>query len=125
MDINPASYKKTIQPKWISSLRIAVQAGFTLFCLYAGYRFYLFYLWGTGQSDIYVPRPPSVEAFLPIGALVGLKRFLLSGHFDMIHPAGLTIFMAALVIGLLLRKGFCGWICPVGFVSNQIGRAHV
>jgi polyferredoxin len=118
MDINPASYKKTLQPKWISSLRTAVQAGFALFCLYAGYRFYLFYLWGTGQSDIYVPRPPSVEAFLPIGALVGLKRFLLSSHFDMIHPAGLTIFMAALVIGLLLRKGFCGWICPVGFVSN-------
>jgi len=118
MDQNPASHNKTIRPKWISSLRTAVQAGFTLFCLYAGYRFYLFYLWGTGQSDIYVPRPPSVEAFLPIGALVGLKRFLLTGHFDMIHPAGLTIFMAALIIGILFRKGFCGWICPVGFASN-------
>ena len=111
-------YEKPLRPRWIRSLRTAVQAGFTLFCLYAGYRFYLFYLWASGQSAIYVSRPPSVEAFLPISGLVGLKRFLLTGHFDMIHPAGLTIFMAALVIGLFLRKGFCGWICPVGFASN-------
>ena len=76
------------------------------------------YLWASSQSDIYVPRPPSVEAFLPISALVNLKRLVLTGQFDTIHPAGLTIFMAALVIGLLLRKGFCGWICPVGFASN-------
>ncbi len=65
-----------------------------------------------------MPRPPSVEGFLPISALVGLKRLILTGRYDMIHPAGLTIFLAALCLGLLLRKGFCGWICPVGFTSN-------
>ncbi|MCL7487521.1 MAG: 4Fe-4S binding protein [Desulfobulbaceae bacterium] len=111
--------------KRISVLRRTVQGGFALFCLYAGYRFYLFYLWASGQSDIYVPRPPSVEAFLPISALVNLKRLVLTGGFDDIHPAGLTIFMAALVMGLALRKGFCGWICPVGFASNlaeSVGR---
>lgn len=112
------SYADLIRPEWIKTLRTIIQAGFALFCLYAGYRYYLFYLWGTGQSSTYVPRPPSVEAFLPISALVGLKRLILSGHYDMIHPAGLTIFLAALCIGLLLRKGFCGWICPVGFASN-------
>ncbi|OGQ96298.1 MAG: hypothetical protein A2521_12270 [Deltaproteobacteria bacterium RIFOXYD12_FULL_57_12] len=102
-----------------------VQSGFALFCFYAGYRFYRFYLWGTGRSEVYVPRPPSVEGFLPISALVGLKRFVLTGDYDMIHPAGLTIFLAALAIGFFLRKGFCGWICPVGFVSNlaeKVGR---
>lgn len=100
------------------TLRTLVQGGFALFCLWAGWRFYLFYLWGIGRSEVYVPRPPSVEAFLPISALVGLKQLFLSGRWDMIHPAGLTIFLAALVIGLVFRKGFCGWICPVGFVSN-------
>jgi len=100
-----------------------VQGGFGLFCLYAGYRFYQFYLWGTGARSTYVPRPPSVEGFLPISALVGLKRLILSGQYDMIHPAGLTIFLAALCIGLLLRKGFCGWICPVGLVSNMAEKA--
>ena len=116
-------YADLIHPKWIPPLRTLVQAGFTIFCLYAGYRFYQFYLWGTGQTSTYVPRPPSVEAFLPISALVGLKRLIMSGRYDMIHPAGLTIFLAALCIGLLLRKGFCGWICPVGFSSNLAEKA--
>ena len=104
--------------KRINVLRRTVQGGFALFCFYAGYRFYQFYLWASSQSDIYVPRPPSVEAFLPISALVNLKRLVLTGQFDTVHPAGLTIFIAALVIALFLRKGFCGWICPVGFASN-------
>ncbi|MHB8791161.1 MAG: 4Fe-4S binding protein [Desulfobulbaceae bacterium] len=107
----------------INVLRRTVQAAFALFCLFAGYRFYLFYLWAAGRSETYVVRPPSVEAFLPIGALVNLKRLLLTGQFDPIHPAGLTIFMAALLIALTLRKGFCGWICPVGFVSNLAASA--
>lgn len=102
----------------IETLRRTVQSAFALFCLYAGFRFYQYYLWASGQSESYVPRPPSVEAFLPIGALVNLKRLVLTGQFDPVHPAGLTIFMAALIIGLVLRKGFCGWICPVGFASN-------
>jgi len=123
MEQGRASDTSLIRPKWIRSLRTFVQGCFGLFCLYAGYRFYLFYLWGSGQTSSYVPRPPSVEAFLPISALVGLKRLVLSGHYDMIHPAGLTIFLASICIGLLLRKGFCGWICPVGFCSNLVEKA--
>jgi polyferredoxin len=108
--------------KWlpIPILRTAVQVGFTVLCLLAGYRFYYFYQWAMGQSAVFVARPPSVEGFLPISALLGFKRLLLTGLWDDVHPAGLTIFTAALVIGLILRKGFCGWICPVGFVSNVI-----
>jgi len=79
------SFDNYIRPKWIKTLRTIIQAGFALFCLYGGYRYYLFYLWGTGQSSTYVPRPPSVEAFLPISALVGLKRLILSGRYD---PSG-------------------------------------
>lgn len=108
--------------RYLHRLRWLVQGGFTLFTLYAGVRFYLFYQWTLGNSATYVARPPSVEGFLPIGALVSLKRLLLTGVYDRIHPAGLTIFLAALVIGLLLRKGFCGWICPVGFSSNLVER---
>ncbi len=104
--------------KYLPSTRRTVQAGFAIFCLYAGWQFYRFYQWAIGASATYVARPPAVEGFLPISALVSLKRLVLTHQYDPIHPAGLTIFLAALCLGLLLRKGFCGWICPVGFASN-------
>ena len=46
----------------LRKLRTAVQAAFATFCLYTGFRFYQFYLWALDRSDVYVPRPPAVEA---------------------------------------------------------------
>lgn len=106
----------------IASLRLISQSLFALFCLLIGLQFYRFYLWATNGSGHVAYRPPAVEAFLPIGALVSLKRLILSGEYDTIHPAGLTIFLAALFLGLVMRKGFCGWICPIGFASNLAER---
>jgi polyferredoxin len=111
-----------MQERTVARLRIMVQAGFALICLIAGYRFYLFYLWATGQSDRYIARPASVEGFLPISALLGLKRLVLTGKWDEVHPAGLTILIFAIATALLLRKAFCGWVCPVGFVSNLLAK---
>ena len=108
--------------KYLNYIRFFVQACFTIFSLYIGYRFYLFYEWAIGKGEAYYPRPPGVEAFLPISALLGLKRLLVTGHYDMIHPAGLTILLAVLAVSFLFRKGFCGWICPVGFISNLMER---
>lgn len=103
----------------INFIRRTVQASFALCTLWVGYLFYRFYLWSLGQGE-YVARPPAVEGFLPISALLSLKRLLLTGVFDPIHPAGLVIFMAALTIAVVARKGFCGWICPVGFASHLV-----
>ncbi|MEN8139863.1 MAG: 4Fe-4S binding protein [Thermodesulfobacteriota bacterium] len=111
-----------IKRQQLPRLRLISQTGFALFCLYSGWQFQQFYLWAMGQRATFVPRPAAVEAFLPISGLVGLKQLLITGIFDPIHPAALTIFMAALIIALLLRKGFCGWICPVGFTSNLAER---
>jgi len=108
--------------KNLTTLRLLVQSGFLWFSLYCGYRFYQFYQWALGKSPTLVARPAAVEGFLPIGGLVSLKRFLLSGVYDPIHPAGLTIFIAALLLAVLFRKGFCGWICPVGFCSQLVER---
>lgn len=106
----------------LHALRLLVQSAFLLVCLYSGYRFYQFYQWALGDSATVVARPPAIEGFLPIGGLVSLKRFLLTGVYDAIHPAGLTIFIAALLIAAIFRKGFCGWICPVGFTSQLVER---
>jgi polyferredoxin len=103
--------------------RLAVQAAFTLFSLYAGYRFILFLDWVAGRSAAYVPKPGAVEGFLPISALLGFRRLLSSGFWDRAHPAGLAVFLAALVMAFLFRKGFCGYVCPVGFLSGLLERA--
>lgn len=103
-------------------IRRLIQAGFATACILAGWRLYLFLLWARGGSVDFVPRPPVTEGFLPISALLGLKKLLLSGEWDLVHPAGLTIFLAALTTALLARKGFCGYVCPVGLLSNGLER---
>ncbi len=104
----------------LSQARNTVQTAFLIFCLWTGWQFFCFFEWASGQSTHFVQRPPAVEAFLPISALVGLKHLLQTGNFDPVHPAGLTILLAILAMSLLFRKGFCGWICPVGAVSNLV-----
>ncbi|MDP2276973.1 MAG: 4Fe-4S binding protein, partial [Nitrospirota bacterium] len=93
------------------------------FLIYAGYNFYLFVAYFS-SDEVGVPlippvsRPPSVEGFLPIGALMSFKLWITTGIFDRIHPAGLVIFIAAVLMALLLKKSFCGWLCPVGALSD-------
>ena len=106
-------------------LRRVIQCLFFYFFFFIGYRLYLHFLWAVGSSSEFIPKPPSVEAFLPISALMAAKRFILTSKWDMVHPAGLTLFFAFIWMAFFFRKSFCGYICPVGFVSNlteQIGR---
>jgi len=102
--------------------RSVIQLAFTLFCLYVGVRFAAFLSWALGTSAEYIARPGAVEGFLPISALLGFRQLLAQGRWDMVHPAGLTIFLALVVMAFLFRKGFCGYICPVGFLSNLLER---
>lgn len=104
-------------------LRRSIQFAFLIFCLFIGYRLYLHFMWATGQSPEFIVKPPSVEAFLPISALMAAKRFIFTGMWDMVHPAGLTLFFAFIWMSLLFRKSFCGYICPVGLVSNLVEQA--
>jgi polyferredoxin len=65
-------------------------------------------------------KPLSPEGFLPIGSLMSLKLWLTTGVIDAVHPAGLVFFTTALVLSLVLKKSFCGWICPVGTFSELL-----
>jgi polyferredoxin len=105
-----------------SRFRLIVQAVFALFCVYVGFRFAGFLAWTLGQAEVFVARPGAVEGFLPIGALLALRQLLATGEWDMVHPAGLTILLAILVMAFLFRKGFCAYICPVGFLSGLLSR---
>jgi polyferredoxin len=103
--------------------RSAVQAAFALLCIWIGIEFYLFVGWGTSAgADTFVRRPPGVDGFLPISSLISLKYWLHTGIINDMHPAGVAIFAAILTIGLLLKKAFCSWLCPIGTLSESLWR---
>ncbi len=105
--------------------RWLVQIAFFILTVFIGWRFYLFVRYcesgGTGTS---ISRPPGVEAFLPINALVSIKYFFLTGKIDQTHPAGFVIFCAILLTALVFRRGFCSWMCPVGTMSEWLWRLY-
>ncbi|MHB8170350.1 MAG: 4Fe-4S binding protein [Thermincolia bacterium] len=106
-----------------SRVRNIVQAGFAAFLLYVGYRFYIWVeFYRTGGLTEYVARPAAVEGFLPLAALVGLKNWIANGTFDDVHPAGLVILLTIILISFLYRKSFCSWLCPIGTLSEAVGR---
>jgi polyferredoxin len=108
---------------YLRPLRYAVQFAFLLLTLFIGYEFYQFVQHFESPDRPFVPRPASVDAFLPIGGLMAFKYFLLTGIVDPVHPSGFFLFVAVLGVSLAVKKGFCGWICPVGTVSQYIWMA--
>lgn len=104
----------------LPAVRWAVQLAYAAFLTVVGVQFWRFHEQAMAGGPITAARPPAVEAFLPISALVGLKRFVLTGRWDDVHPAGLTILVAAVLGALLARKAFCSWVCPVGTLSRAL-----
>lgn len=108
--------------KPVQKYRFAIQSLFALICVWIGIEFYLFvkYLETNGVAgSIY--RPPGVEGFLPISALMSVYNFFLTGEIHPAHPAGVFILLAILAVSFIFGKSFCSWICPIGFISELIG----
>jgi Pyruvate/2-oxoacid:ferredoxin oxidoreductase delta subunit len=108
---------------YIRFVRYAVQAGFVALTVFIGLRFYQFVQHFESAGHPFVPKPPSVDAFLPIGGLMAFKYFLFTGHVEPIHPSGFIMFTAILGVSLVMKKGFCGWICPIGTLSQYVWMA--
>lgn len=103
-------------------IRLILQWVFCLIVLFIGFRFYQF---ATILETGIIPRferPPGVEAFLPISALVSLKHTILTGTVNTIHPSGLIIFLVICVTAFIAKKGFCSWICPFGLFSEYLNK---
>jgi len=115
---------KPLARETIPIWRQMIQWGFLFWCVFLGVQFGLFvrYYESGGQAAFYA-RPPGVEAFLPIGALMSFKAWVLAGHFDHIHPAALVLFVTFLVMALLSKKSFCSWVCPVGALEEGLWKA--
>jgi polyferredoxin len=51
---------------------------------------------------------------------MNLKVWILTGSVPRVHPAGMFVLIAFLAISWLLRKSFCGWLCPIGTISEWL-----
>jgi NAD-dependent dihydropyrimidine dehydrogenase PreA subunit len=101
--------------------RSTVQLAFVLLCVWIGIEFHLFMQWGmSGGTEPYVERPPGVEGFLPISALMGAMHWLYSGSLNTIHPAGTMILLGFIAASIVMKKSFCSWMCPVGTLSESL-----
>ena len=99
--------------------RHAVQAGFLLTILVIGWEFTR-WVHGLEAGSGVGARPPGVEGFLPIAALLSLRHLFTTGEVHAVHPAGLVILVLVLLMGFLAKKAFCSWACPVGTVSEML-----
>ena len=100
------------------------QLGFLLLTIWIGVEFTFFVRQISEGRISFAGRPPGVEAFLPISALMSLKYWIVTGIFNTIHPASLVLLLIFLTIALLLKKGFCSWICPFGLLSEFLADIH-
>jgi len=63
------------------------------------------------------------EAFCPFGGVEALYGLFTTGNFTCaLAPLNLSIFLAVLVLTILSKRTFCGWVCPLGTISEWIGR---
>jgi len=114
---------KRAAPDRSQTLRRSIQAAFLALNVWIGVQFYLFVrYYETGAKGAFVERPAGVEGWLPIASMMNLKVFLLTGAMPRLHPAGMFLLLAFLSISWLLRKSFCGWLCPVGTLSEYLWR---
>ena len=103
--------------------RVFVQLAFATLCLWIGVEFHRFMQWGlSGGAGPFAERPPGVEGFLPLSALIGLRHWLATGAVNPIHPAALFILLAIVLVSVAIKKAFCSFLCPVGTLSEYLWR---
>jgi polyferredoxin len=104
--------------------RKIVQYAFLAVTLFIGIKFSLFVKQLENGILPTVSRPPGIEAFLPISSLISLKYWMVTGIFNPIHPSGLIILLMVLVTAVLIKRGFCSWVCPFGLLTEYLNRLH-
>jgi polyferredoxin len=123
----PVSKKKSYQRRLgldrSQLVRRWVQFGFFALNLWVGVQFYLFVRHYEVAGAPAYSRPPGVEGWLPIAGLMNTKYFLLTGEVPRVHPAAMWLLLSFLAMSIIFRKSFCGWLCPVGTLSEYLWKA--
>lgn len=114
------AFRKRTGRDWSQQIRFAVQVAFLLLNVWIGVEFYF---WVKAHETGNVPpvsRPPGVEGWLPIAGMMNTKYLFETGRVPAVHAAAMVLFMTFTGLSVLLRKAFCGWLCPVGTASEYL-----
>lgn len=108
-------------PDGSQKVRRIVQWVFVALNVWIGAQFFLWVRgFERGGQGWLVSRPPGVEGWLPIAGLMNLKYLLATGHVASVHPAAMVLLVAFLAMSVVMKKSFCGWLCPVGTFSETL-----
>ena len=108
-------------PDGSQRIRRVVQWVFVALNLWIGAQFYLWVRWFERGGQGWLPsRPAGVDGWLPIAGLMNLKYLLTTGQVPAMHPAAMFLLIAFLTMSVVLKKSFCGWLCPVGTASETL-----
>jgi hypothetical protein len=66
------------------------QAALLVLTAIVAFEFVGFYRQILAGGRVTAYRPPGVEAYLPLGSVLAMRRWMQTGCWDEIHPAGLT-----------------------------------
>jgi polyferredoxin len=101
--------RKTQKTNWP---RITIQGGIILFILI------LFFVPG-----LFNKTAPDFEAYCPFGGLQALGSYLLNQALSCTMTSAQIVMGVILLIGVILfSKLFCSFICPIGTVSEWLGK---
>jgi NapH/MauN family ferredoxin-type protein len=105
-----------MRKKPVSWVRRAILIFFILFITFEAY---LHQVKGGGPEG-----SPSIHALCPFGGLESLLTFLTTGNLlDKIYIGTLALFVVSVILAIVLRRSFCGWICPLGGLQEFFGLA--
>ncbi len=70
--------------------------------------------------------PPTVDALCPFGGAATLYRAVAGGEYlTRTWPSSIILLSGTVLLALLFRRAFCGWLCPLGAMQelfSTIGR---
>lgn len=62
---------------------------------------------------------PTVDALCPMGGLATLYKVLADGEYlQRVFPSAVILLVATVLLVILFRRVFCGWICPLGAMQE-------
>ena len=69
-----------------------------------------------------VPNMPSVDALDPFGGLETLMKYVAGGEFlKRLTPGNIALLGGIVVVGVVLSRFFCGWLCAFGALQGIFG----